>query len=178
MIIALTGFMGCGKSTTGRMLQKLVPDACLVDLDSAIEVMTGRKIAEIFANDGEAMFRELEAKTLRKVIKEHDDSGIMILSLGGGTLTTKECADIIRESTTCFYLKASIDTLTRNLLEDGYQSRPMMNGVEGEDAVRKRIEGLMAVRSSIYEENATVIINIDGKEYTAIAKEIISSAGL
>ena len=63
MIISLTGFMGCGKSSVGRELSKLL--CCpFMDLDQVIEERIGRTIPEIFAKSGEAEFRRLEKETL------------------------------------------------------------------------------------------------------------------
>ena len=63
MIISLTGFMGCGKSSTGRELASRL-GARLVDLDAEIVEREGRPIPEIFADGGEAAFRAVEQATL------------------------------------------------------------------------------------------------------------------
>ena len=68
MIISLIGFMGCGKSSVGRRLLQLL--CCpFIDLDEVIEERTGRTIAEIFAEDGEAGFREIELESLLTVVE-------------------------------------------------------------------------------------------------------------
>jgi len=67
MIISLTGFMGCGKSSVGRRLSELL--CCsFIDLDDVIEEREGRSIPEIFATEGEATFRQMELKALEHVI--------------------------------------------------------------------------------------------------------------
>ena len=67
MIISLTGFMGCGKSSVGRRLSQLL--CCpFMDLDTEIEARAGCTVAEIFARDGEAAFRRLEQDTLSDII--------------------------------------------------------------------------------------------------------------
>ena len=66
MIISLTGFMGCGKSSVGRELSRLL--CCpFMDLDDVIEERAGRRIPEIFASEGEAEFRRMEAEALEAV---------------------------------------------------------------------------------------------------------------
>ena len=66
MIISLTGFMGCGKSSVGRRLSELL--CCpFMDLDDIIEERAGRRIPEIFASEGEAEFRRIEAEALEAV---------------------------------------------------------------------------------------------------------------
>ncbi len=68
MIISLTGFMGCGKSSVGRRLSELL--CCrFVDLDSEIEVRCGCTVAEIFEASGEAEFRRIEKETLKDVLE-------------------------------------------------------------------------------------------------------------
>ena len=70
MIISLTGFMGCGKSSVGRRLSELL--CCpFMDLDEIIEARTGRSIPEIFATDGEDAFRKMEKSELQTHLSDH-----------------------------------------------------------------------------------------------------------
>ena len=74
MIISLTGFMGCGKSSVGRRLSELL--CCpFMDLDDVIEERSGRRIPEIFESDGEAVFRRIELETLREIIRQNVMTG-------------------------------------------------------------------------------------------------------
>ena len=67
MVISLTGFMGCGKSSVGRKLSELL--CCpFMDLDEVIKESAGRSIPEIFASDGEAVFRQMELQALKAVV--------------------------------------------------------------------------------------------------------------
>ena len=161
--------MGCGKSSVGRRLSELL--CCrFMDLDSVIEERTGRSIPEIFASDGEAAFRDIEKNTLKDVfLKTHLTPDTLVLSLGGGTVMTPECADLIHEKTTCIYLKASLETLVSHL-ESQTSDRPLLSGTN----LRDRISELMALRSSTYEKTAHVIIDTDGKTVDCIAEEILS----
>ena len=167
MIITLTGFMGCGKSSVGRCLSELL--CCpFIDLDDAICERSGRSIPEIFASEGEAEFRKLEAETLRSILTP---SGTVrtVIALGGGTVMTPECSEIVKERSVCIYLKASIDTLVRHL-ETEASGRPMLQG----DSLRSRIEELMNIRTETYESIAQITIETDGKSIEAIAEEIIN----
>lgn len=171
--IAITGFMGCGKTSVGRELAGLLPEYSLIDLDEYIESMTGRRIPDIFREDGEPAFRALEAKALGKIFI---GKGPYIISLGGGTATTEPCRKLIHEYSFCIYLKASIGTLVANLLNDS-ASRPMLNpdgGPMTEEKLRARIQQLMAIRSKIYESAADYVISIDGLTHSQIATQIIS----
>ena len=197
MIITLTGFMGCGKSSVGRCLSELL--CCpFIDLDEAICGRAGKSIPEIFASEGETEFRKLEAETLRSILTPSDavrtekqslplqamgpslcgqrGSTVspslqhrMVIALGGGTVMTPECSEIVKERSVCIYLKASIDTLVRHL-ETEASGRPMLQG----DSLRSRIEELMNLRSKTYETIAHITIETDGKSIDAIAEEIVN----
>ncbi len=195
MIIALTGFMGCGKSSVGRRLSELL--CCrFMDLDEVIESREGRTIPEIFAVEGEAGFRAMELEALGMIMDEY--SSDLVLALGGGTVMTSECAELIHEHTYCIYLRASVDTLVSNL-EGEAAGRPMLQSPAGNsqaetandkaanhgvtndgaaltdtDALRTRISDLMALRSSTYESVAHSIIDTDGKTISEIADIIVA----
>lgn len=169
--ISLIGFMGSGKTSVGKELAKLLPDMELIDLDSYIEAMSGRTISEIFETEGEAAFREMEKSALEDIFLTGDLTGSSyILSLGGGTVTSEACRRMIRRNSTCFYLKASIDTLVSNL-ETWPGDRPML---KGGNSLRSRVEELMTTRGPIYEKTAHHIIKVDGNDYLAAAVEIVS----
>ena len=171
MIISLIGFMGSGKSSVGKELQKLM-ECQFIDLDSYIEEKTGSKIPEIFASKGEAAFRDMETEALQSILKDKR-SGYLILALGGGTLTNPESAKLVRKFSTSIYLKASIDTLIENL-KGASSGRPMLKGADGNEELRKRVGELMAIREHEYLETADLIINIDNLNDSpaSIAKEI------
>lgn len=97
-LIALTGFMGCGKTTVGRKLAERLGWR-FVDLDSRIVDRAGMCIVEMFRRHGEVSFRELEAEILHQALGEtvgHDRPAV--LALGGGTLTRQENFDRLRAS--------------------------------------------------------------------------------
>lgn len=177
MTISLTGFMGCGKSSVGRKLSALL--CCsYADLDTLIEEAQGRSIPEIFASDGESGFRHIETETLRSFLRKQD-TGQDVLSLGGGTVMTPECAEIVHNQTLCIYLRASVETLARHL-EGEAEGRPMLasaneDGRSPSEALRRRIGELMALRSATYEKTAHIIIDTDGKPIDMVAEEILSS---
>ena len=193
MIISLTGFMGCGKSSVGRILSELL--CCpFVDLDDAISERAGRSIPEIFAAEGEPYFRELERETLADIIRSHsldDSSARLILALGGGAVMTQACERMAHEETLCIYLKASVDTLISHL-EGQAAGRPLLNTAAMPSAsvmsseppsvmssevetspLRKRILDLMSLRTETYERTAQHIIDTDGKTIADISSEIL-----
>ena len=126
---------------------------------------------EIFDTEGEEAFRQMERSALEDIFMTGDLTGASyILSLGGGTVTTEACRRLVRRNTTCFYLKASVETLVRNL-ETWPGDRPMLKGGK---SLRSRVEELMATRSPIYEKTAHHIINVDGDDYLAAAVDIVT----
>ena len=177
MTICLTGFMGCGKSSVGRRLSELL--CCpFTDLDDVIAEKAGRSIPEIFASEGEAAFRQMEYAALEHVLNVQETH--QVLALGGGTVMTPECAELVNEKTVCIYLRASVTTLLGHL-EGESEGRPMLS--EGchserpkgdeESSLRSRIEDLMAGRAATYEKTVHVIIDTDGKSIENICNEIM-----
>ena len=180
-IIALTGFMGCGKSSVGRRLSELL--CCpYMDLDAVIEERTGRSIPEIFASDGEAAFRQMELETLHNILEEVGKQ--IILSLGGGTVMTAECAELVREKTLCIYLRTGVETLVDRLSSET-EGRPLLNPEshpEADDSnnsqkksdtdLRTRIESLISGRASTYEATAHITIDTDGLSVDDLAHSI------
>lgn len=209
-IISLTGFMGSGKSSVGRELSALlscpmvdldsyievkesrtIPDIFATDGEAAFRALELTALQSLLC-PGEEELRCGHWDTGRQRQISHSvcgflqaDNGIknppyMILSLGGGTLTTPQCADLIRSHTYCIYLRAGIDTLVRNLRNDT-AGRPLLSPAatsaslpETQDShiLRNRIETLMSARSHIYESVSSLIIDIDGKSFSAISSEI------
>ena len=203
MIISLIGFMGCGKSSVGRELSQLL--CCpFIDLDNFIEERDGRTIAEIFVTKGEAGFRQLESQALQDIchpeIPDHPDQSEvtphLVLALGGGTVMTPQCAELVRKNTLCIYLRASLDTLHERLSSDisirpllttsslrypqaNYTSQDDAQATSSQDAdqsgdspLRHRIETILSARSTTYENTANIIIDTDGKSIEDIASEI------
>ncbi|MGN1215225.1 MAG: shikimate kinase [Candidatus Cryptobacteroides sp.] len=167
--IALIGFMGCGKSSVGRLLVDILPGYELIDLDEFIENVTCRSIPEIFREDGEEGFRQIEEAALDSIFMIDSDLGRQcILSLGGGTVTTAGCRRMLKEYSTCIYLKATVDTLEKNLSEFP-GDRPML---QAGSSVRERIQELMGKRGDIYTECADYTVSIDGKSYEDVADEV------
>ena len=168
--------MGCGKSSVGRRLSELL--CCpFMDLDDVIVEKEGRSIPEIFATKGEPAFRQMELEALKNILSASATSlraplaPTLILALGGGTVMTPECAQIVHEQTLCVYLRASIETLMEHLSGEA-EGRPMLKG----EALQERITELMEQRSDTYEKTAHAVIDIDCMTIEAIASQIASKA--
>jgi shikimate kinase len=164
MMITLTGFMGSGKTTVGRVLADAL--GCpFLDLDDLVVKKAGKTIPEIFAQDGEPAFRQLEARLLRQTVEKYAESTV-VLALGGGAVTTPASATLLHEKTVCIYLRATLETLLQRLSGET-AGRPL-----ADDAMA----GRLAAREPLYEETAHVIIDTDGLAPDEVADEIIISS--
>jgi shikimate kinase len=110
--LALTGFMGVGKSSVARHLEHMT--GCpRIDLDAMVEQSAGKAISEIIEAGGEERFREIEAEALAKVIESNQGC---ILSLGGGTWTIAANRDLIKQSGfTSIWLESSFEHCWYNI---------------------------------------------------------------
>ena len=97
----------------------------------------------------------------------NDSKRHLVIALGGGTVMTPECAELVQNNTRCIYLKASVETLVEHL-DNEADKRPLLSGGD----LRTRIEDLMSRRSATYESTAHMIIDIDGKTVDEIASAI------
>jgi len=163
MMITLTGFMGSGKTTVGKVLADFL--GCpFMDLDDLVVKKAGKSVPDIFAQDGEPAFRQLEAQVLRKTVDKYAES-TAVLALGGGAVLAPASAALLHEKTVCIYLRTTLDTLLARL--------------EGETAGRPLADASLAdrlvSREPIYEETAHVIIDTDGLSPDEVADEIIIS---
>ncbi len=164
MLISLCGFMGSGKTTVGRILADAL--GCpFLDLDELIVNKAGKSIPDIFAEDGEAAFRQLEARLLKQTVEKYGE-GTAVLSLGGGAVLTPTSAALLQEKTVCIYLRATLDTLLGRLAGET-AGRPL-----ADDAMAERL----AAREPLYEKTAHVTIDTDGLSPEEISDEIIISA--
>ena len=173
MTVSLTGFMGCGKSSVGKRLSSLL--SCkFIDLDSYIETKYRRNISSIFEEEGEAVFRKAECEALEEIFSEamENTGNLIILSLGGGTLTTETARRLVMSYSVCIYLKASTETLVNNL-ENDLRERPVLGNIQKDRiSLKSKICSIMGQRSGTYENSANYIFEIDGKDFDQIAEEI------
>lgn len=178
-ILALSGFMGAGKSTVGYELSRRL-HCDFIDLDLFIEENEGMAIPEIFAKEGESGFRKRETECLAKAISTSTGAGMLVLSLGGGTLTIRESREIVKENSYCIYLEASAKTLASRL-EAEADGRPMLQQkrASGEpEALYLRIDGLLSARRPVYEGCADMTVCTDDLDISGTAEMIIDRLGL
>lgn len=157
--IILIGFMGSGKTSIGLKLSYKLQTP-VEDMDKLIEQREGRSISDIFAQEGEPYFRELETALLKE-IKER--TYVRILSVGGGTPVRQENRELLKQCGTVVYLRIQPKTVYERLKNDN--TRPLL---QCEDPLAK-IRTLLEARKDAYEECADIVLDVD--EYTA--EEII-----
>ena len=161
MLVALTGFMGCGKSTVGRLLADAL--GCpFIDLDEAIVKKAGRPIPAIFEADGERGFRRMEKQVLEQTVAKYAEN-TAVLALGGGTVTVPGAVGLLQENTLCIYLKASLETI-QGRLEGEKQGRPL-----ADDRLAERL----SEREPLYEKAAHITLDTDAASPEELVDEII-----
>lgn len=160
--IILIGFMGCGKSSVGKRLAKVM-NLPFVDMDAMIVEKSGMEITTIFETHGEAYFRKLETETLLELA---DSTEQMVISAGGGMPVQSQNQPILKEMGTVILLEASLDTLVERLQYDN--TRPILKGGN----LREKIESLQKERKAAYEQVGDVKIVTDGKNFMGIIDEI------
>lgn len=165
MIIALTGFPGSGKSCVGRELSALTGWP-LTDLDEVVEKMAGKSVADIFADDGEEAFRQLETEALHSL----DLSKNGIIALGGGSLLRPENAAILKGKATVVWLKTTPENLMSRLVEGMSGTRPLLVG-----NVQGKLGNMLENRAGHYEGRADITVSTDDKNPASVAREIYFS---
>jgi shikimate kinase len=159
--VILTGFMGSGKSSVGRVLAKSL--ACpFIDLDKEIVAATGRSITDIFSQDGEQSFRRQETLCLEQVMQ----SGRSVIATGGGVVIAAENRTLMRARGVVINLVVSLSSVLQRL--DGATDRPLFGGSDPANSVKS----LMDDRKQFYAD-ADIRIDTDGKSVEDVAAEIL-----
>ena len=160
--IFLIGFMGAGKSMIARTLQRELGFP-LVEMDERIVQEQGMSINDIFAQYGEAHFREIESQLVVDLGKQEPS----IVSCGGGVVVRPENTQNMKKSGRIVLLKASPETIFERVKNS--TDRPILNGHMNVEYIAE----LMEKRRVLYEEAADITIQTDGKTREQICEEII-----
>jgi len=148
--IVLVGLMGAGKSKIGKQLS-LDFNVDFIDSDAVIEDVAGMDIPSIFELYGEAKFREIEAREIRRLI----DGKPIVLSTGGGAYIQENTRAFINDKSLSVWLKAKPETLANRI--SNTDSRPLLKGKNPEIVLRD----LAALREPLYAK-AELTIDTDG----------------
>jgi shikimate kinase len=158
----LVGLPGSGKSTIGRRLSKAL-GVDFLDTDVAIEQQTGRRIADIFATDGEPEFRRIEEGVVRAALAEHDG----VVSLGGGAVTSPGVREALAGHTVIYLEISAAEGVRRT---GGNTVRPLLAGPDRADKYR----ALLAERSPLYRRAATMRVDTNRRNPGAVVRYIVS----
>jgi shikimate kinase len=160
--IILTGPMGSGKTSVGRLLARRLGYQ-FQDLDALIVEQAGKNINRIFADDGEAAFRNRETALLSTLVGRCG----MVLSTGGGVVIRETNRKLLHAAGLVVNLVATVDALVSRLAQAN--DRPLLKGGEALDV---RIERIMTERAQFYAD-ADIRIDTTGKTLEDVAAEIL-----
>ena len=168
MRLSLIGYRGTGKTTVAAELsqQLAIP---WQDADVEIERTADKSIAEIFADDGEPAFRDLESAVLKDLCQTAD----LILSVGGGAVLRAENRQILKQAGPVIWLQAKPDTIRKRMEADPLTGarRPNLTAAGSLNEVEK----LLSERTPLYAETASLTIDTEGKSPAEIAAEILTA---
>ena len=159
--IFLTGFMGTGKTTISKALQEILP-CDVIDMDQEIERIEGMSIPEIFAQKGEAWFRQCETRFLGG-LKAREGA---VISCGGGVPLRNENVEAMKACGIVVLLTASPETIYERVKDS--HDRPLLE----QNKTPEYIGELLKKREPFYKEAADLEVATDQKSADKIAKEI------
>ncbi len=151
--------MGAGKTTVGELLARAWGVSAR-DTDADIEATSGRSVADIFVDSGEAHFRDLERAAVARALADHEG----VLSLGGGAVLDPDTRTALSGQPVVFLRVGLSEAVKRVGLGTG---RPLLLG-----NVRARIKALLDERTPVYESVATLVVDTDGRTPDEVAAEI------
>lgn len=167
MHIYLIGYRGCGKSTVASLLAQTL-DLPMVDTDQWIESAAGKSIREIFLEQAEEGFRDLEQQTVATVGKLAEPA---VVALGGGAVLRSANQEILRKTGRRVWLKASPERLYSRIAADSSSSerRPSLTDQSGYEEV----VNLLRQRQPIYQQMSELIVETDGLSPDQVVEEIV-----
>lgn len=161
--LVMVGLMGCGKSTIGRRLAARL-DVPFVDADDEIERSAQKTIPEIFADHGEAYFRDGERRVIHRLLQ----SGPQVLATGGGAYMNPETRATIRMAGIAIWLRAELPVLMRRVMKR--DNRPLLKVEDPENVMRR----LMQTRYPVYAD-ADLTVESRDVPHEVIVDEIIAT---
>jgi len=157
----IVGAPGAGKTSVGRALARSWK-VNFRDTDADVEARAGKSVSDIFVNDGEPHFRDLERDAVADALAEHEG----VLALGGGAILDDATRALLADHVVVWLNVGLADAVKRVGLSS---ARPMLLG-----NVRGTMLRLMQEREPLYREVATVEIETDGRAISDIVADVVS----
>jgi shikimate kinase len=168
-LIYLTGFMGSGKSTIAPILANTIGYKFL-DIDKAIEEETGKRVSEIFSDEGEAYFRGAE----RRILASASADNHLVVSLGGGTITNPANLSLVKSSGILVFLKTDTEQIFQRVKYK--EDRPLLKSADGtrltDEELLSRVKELLAAREPFYSQ-ADIVIETGGQRVGITVDQIV-----
>ncbi len=161
--IVLIGMMGSGKTTIGKLLGTKL-NLKNIDIDILIEQNEKRTISDIFQNNGEKYFRNLEKETIQSVFEDKN----LVISLGGGAFEDPVTQELLLKNSTIIYLKTSPQIILERIKNN--TNRPLLKN----QMTIEKIQSIISKRQKNYEL-ANITILTDNKNPNKIVEEILGA---
>lgn len=158
--IALIGMSGAGKTTIGKLLAEKM-NYEFVDLDDQIEKKENKSISQIFADEGEEFFRQLETKMLTELINNDK----LVISTGGGIINNEKNREFLKNYFFNIFLNVSINEALERLQQN--ENRPLLLG-----NIKDKWQNLYDERLLLYYQTADYIVNADQNNVDLIYEDI------
>jgi shikimate kinase len=159
--IVLVGLMGAGKTSIGRRLAEKM-NLHFVDADHEIERAAGKSIPDIFAEHGEAHFRDGERKVIARLL----ENGKQVLATGGGAFMNEDTRSAIKQHAISIWLKADLQLLLKRVGKRG--GRPLLENNDPAEV----LQSLIDKRYPVYAE-ADITVESADVQHTAMVNEVI-----
>ncbi|RLL65794.1 shikimate kinase [Streptomyces sp. Z26] len=164
-VVVLVGPPGAGKSTVGRLLAERL-GAAYRDTDDDVVATAGKPIADLFLDDGEAYFRELEEAAVRAALTGHDG----VLALGGGAVLSAATRQLLAGLPVA-YLELGVAAAVKRVGLDA--PRPLLTVNP-----RKQWRDLMDQRRPLYTEVARAVVSTDERGPEEVARAVLDALEL
>ena len=161
--IVMVGLMGAGKTKIGRWISGQI-GVEFVDSDREIESVSGLQISDIFDLKGEAAFRDLERREIRRLLSKPP----MVVSVGGGAFCQADSRQMIKEKAISVWLRAPPETLAARISNP--DTRPLLKDKDPVKVLRE----LAKQRDASYAE-ADVVVDTDGLELSQSEDKVLAA---
>lgn len=162
-VVVLVGMMGSGKTTVGRVVAARL-GVGFIDTDDLVVARTGKSVRDIFASDGETVFRAIESQVFLDALDSQVD--VLIAAAGGTVLSEFNRAALDAHADVVLWLDADVATLGERAARGAH--RPLLDG-----DVESRLAALDGERRALYQSVADMRIDTRGKDIEEVVHEVV-----